>query len=455
MASTILQNLPAGGARTARSAGRQAISSDEKRAPGGGFDQALRKSVDRTAAKPQDDNLPVAQKPSAESRRPAHAQPGNQPESDALVDDSAPAETAAEGKPVEKKEAVTDDAATGEVAAEPVIQHTAAIAESGTTAPHLDPSLAFAGAAAGGVAETEVAATAGYGDSDEAVRIKGVLNAVRGQPGGKPAGLHDSSGNPQEEANADTVIAINSELASTGDNASTNLTTADAALVETPARPGVEDKKVVGDSESASASEVIPQAANPEAMGSTKPQVAGDSDAARLTGVQASQTPVAQKVDVATSPSPVATPLAPEKFADANHPTIVSTVRGQLLPSGGTMQIRLDPPELGALLVQVSVRDGVIDASFQTSNADATQLLSHSLTQLKHSLESQGVTVDKLQVSQAPRSERADQQNDPKNSQQQGQNGFDWERHSNQQRKEMLKRMWAKLGAGDPLDLVA
>ena len=91
------------------------------------------------------------------------------------------------------------------------------------------------------------------------------------------------------------------------------------------------------------------------------------------------------------------------------------------------MQIRLDPPELGDLLVQISVRNGVIDASFQTSNADATQMLSHSLAQLKHSLESQGVSVDRLQVAQAPRNEKSDQQgSDRNNNQQSPQQGFDW-----------------------------
>src|SRR5262249_34892716 len=40
-------------------------------------------------------------------------------------------------------------------------------------------------------------------------------------------------------------------------------------------------------------------------------------------------------------------PVAPEvRFADDNHPSIVAGVRGQLMPNGGTMHIRLDPPEL-------------------------------------------------------------------------------------------------------------
>ena len=70
-------------------------------------------------------------------------------------------------------------------------------------------------------------------------------------------------------------------------------------------------------------------------------------------------------------------------------------------------QIRLDPPELGALQVLVHMRDGAMTASFQTSSDDATKLLSHSLGQLKQVLESQGVSVDKLHVQQAPRDQQA------------------------------------------------
>ncbi|MCS7033931.1 MAG: flagellar hook-length control protein FliK [Phycisphaerae bacterium] len=138
-----------------------------------------------------------------------------------------------------------------------------------------------------------------------------------------------------------------------------------------------------------------------------------------------------------------------------NHPRIVSAVRGQLLPDGGTMQIRLDPPELGTLLIHVTVRGGLVEATFQTPSAQASQLLSHSLVQLKHALESQGVGVDRLSVSQAPRNERWETAPDRHSSAQQQQSHWDWERHGEQQRRDALRRMWARLGVGDPLDLVA
>lgn len=151
----------------------------------------------------------------------------------------------------------------------------------------------------------------------------------------------------------------------------------------------------------------------------------------------------------------VAPPVVPpeQTFLEANRPNIISAIRTQLLPGGGTMQLRLDPPELGAMQVTVHMRDGVMTASFETSNDQATRLLSHSLDQLKGVLESQGVQVDKMQVrQQSPADFR--QQND--NSRQQQQQAQDNPARQQQQRRDLMQRMWAKLALGDdPLDLTA
>ena len=151
-------------------------------------------------------------------------------------------------------------------------------------------------------------------------------------------------------------------------------------------------------------------------------------------------------------------PQSPEdQFADANHDKIVTAVRGELLPHGGSMQIRLDPPELGALKIMVEMRDGVMNATFQTSNEQATQLLGHSLNQLKHVLESQGMSVERLQVEQAPRNEHSGRNSEDGQRQQDQQRWSDEHTaRQEQQRKEMLRRMWRRVsGAGDPIDFLA
>lgn len=167
----------------------------------------------------------------------------------------------------------------------------------------------------------------------------------------------------------------------------------------------------------------------------------------------------------AAQPGPGATvasapALAPEvRFAEDNHANIIREMRGQLMPDGGTMRLRLDPPELGPLAVTVRLRNGVMEASFEASTEEAAKLLSHSLGTLKSSLETQGVNVERLNVQHAPKSESANQNQDGGRDGQQGQ-GRDLQQEQSarqeQQRREMLRRMWRKLsGAGDPLDMVA
>ena len=161
--------------------------------------------------------------------------------------------------------------------------------------------------------------------------------------------------------------------------------------------------------------------------------------------------PAVTKVVLPTA-APVADPLE-ARFAEANHPRIVTAVQAELMPGGGgSVRLRLDPPELGALQVRIEVKDGVLAASFQTSNDEATRLLSRSLQQLKNTLESHGVTVEKLHVQQTPREQWDGGRNGDERQQQSPQH---WQQQE-QQRREMLQRMWRRVRDGrDPFDLVA
>jgi len=155
---------------------------------------------------------------------------------------------------------------------------------------------------------------------------------------------------------------------------------------------------------------------------------------------------------------PAAAPAEPTpdvRFAQVNTPKIVSGVRGELLPGGGTMHLRLDPPELGDLQISVHLHDGVMTAAFQTSNDQATRLLSHSLGNLKSMLEAQGVSVDKLHVQQGPKSNPGDSRDARDGS---GRDPTPEQRQSDrreQQRKEMVQKMWDKLAGKAPVDVVA
>ena len=99
-------------------------------------------------------------------------------------------------------------------------------------------------------------------------------------------------------------------------------------------------------------------------------------------------------------------PLPPEvRFADANQAkSIVSSVHTQALAQ---RRIDADPPGSTGTGIDeylpVRMRDGVMTATFEASNDQAARLLTHSLGQLKTALESQGVSVGRLHVEQAPK----------------------------------------------------
>jgi flagellar hook-length control protein FliK len=120
------------------------------------------------------------------------------------------------------------------------------------------------------------------------------------------------------------------------------------------------------------------------------------------------------------------------------------------------MRIRLDPPELGTMQVQIEMRDGMLAASFQTSTDDATRLLTHSLHQLKQALEFQGVNVDKLQVEQAPREKFAQSSHDQQQQQQREEGRSPQQQQHEQQRREILQRLWRRIRGGrEPFDELA
>ncbi len=65
---------------------------------------------------------------------------------------------------------------------------------------------------------------------------------------------------------------------------------------------------------------------------------------------------------------------------------------------GGTLQLRLSPPELGALRIELNVKDGVMSASLQTENANARRLLLDHLPALRDRLAEQNIRVDRFDV---------------------------------------------------------
>lgn len=65
---------------------------------------------------------------------------------------------------------------------------------------------------------------------------------------------------------------------------------------------------------------------------------------------------------------------------------------------GGPLQLRLSPPELGALRIQLTVKDGVMSAALETDNAGAKRVLLDNLPALRDRLAEQNIRIEKFDV---------------------------------------------------------
>lgn len=165
--------------------------------------------------------------------------------------------------------------------------------------------------------------------------------------------------------------------------------------------------------------------------------------------------------------APAGRGVTPEaRFAAVNNPPIVDVVKstqftlGPSASGNGSLTLRLDPPEIGALEVNVTFHNGAASVALATDNPEAARLMTHSLSDLRDSLVAAGVSVDKLTVQQAPKSDTARNDTGGKSGDgtgnPSGQAGWQQEETARreQQRRELLERMWRRV-AGDDVNLIA
>jgi hypothetical protein len=69
---------------------------------------------------------------------------------------------------------------------------------------------------------------------------------------------------------------------------------------------------------------------------------------------------------------------------------------------GGVMSMRLHPPELGALRVEMSIIRGAVTANFTATTLEAHGLLERDLGHLRTALERHGLSVERIGVHLAP-----------------------------------------------------
>ncbi len=70
---------------------------------------------------------------------------------------------------------------------------------------------------------------------------------------------------------------------------------------------------------------------------------------------------------------------------------------------GGEVRLRLSPPELGAMQLEVSIKAGVLTATIETETSAAQTILLDNLPQLRERLAEQGMQIEKFDVNVADR----------------------------------------------------
>ena len=99
-----------------------------------------------------------------------------------------------------------------------------------------------------------------------------------------------------------------------------------------------------------------------------------------------------------SSPSPSGSLLDGDRVSGR----IVRGLSAMVNQRGGVMHMRLDPPDLGVLRVQMTIARGIVTAEFQPTTVQAHALLEQGMGVLRAALESHGLIVDRLTVQAAP-----------------------------------------------------
>ncbi|MEO1998109.1 MAG: flagellar hook-length control protein FliK [Planctomycetaceae bacterium] len=150
------------------------------------------------------------------------------------------------------------------------------------------------------------------------------------------------------------------------------------------------------------------------------------SDATRGVPVAAAAAGVAAGVDVQTEGTPATDELRQPAGAITSGTSTAGTAKAagspmQQIPdsrqlefvnrvadamrgaptSGNQIRVRLTPPELGTLQIEVSLRDGVMTAKMETETASAQRMIMDHLPHLKEALTQNGTLVDRFVVEQS------------------------------------------------------
>jgi hypothetical protein len=77
---------------------------------------------------------------------------------------------------------------------------------------------------------------------------------------------------------------------------------------------------------------------------------------------------------------------------------VIRGLQSALNQNGGSVTLRLSPPEIGVVRIQLEVTEGVVRAQLWAENVSVQSLLRQQVGHLHNALESHGLTVDRIEV---------------------------------------------------------
>lgn len=101
-------------------------------------------------------------------------------------------------------------------------------------------------------------------------------------------------------------------------------------------------------------------------------------------------------------------PQTQTPIEEANVARVVRGIRSAVNQRGGSITLRLHPPELGFVRIQMQLQDGAVRAQIESSHPNVRALLDQQLGQLRSALESQGLTVERLVTQTLPAGQASD-----------------------------------------------
>lgn len=185
------------------------------------------------------------------------------------------------------------------------------------------------------------------------------------------------------------------------------------ALPESATEPGAEPRSTAGERSNTSTlrgegpagvpGAPVPDASAAQASRGFDAASAVERVASAGLGRSAVDGPVGQKVPIGT-PGAARAALAPQ--SDPDGAQVASAVSRGLSATvhakGGSLVLRLVPEALGQVRIQMQIEQGAVSVRIETGTAQAQGLLSEHLAALRGSLESKGLSVERLSVHHIP-----------------------------------------------------